>query len=70
LGPFDGPDELSVRFPIEIDQQGVLEDLFAMTPYRWHAPRDIGERLAAAISPLFVTTADVRVALFRRRSGA
>jgi hypothetical protein len=43
-----------------------LDDLFAMTPYRWHAPPDIHERLAAAVSPRFETLVDVRVTTYRR----
>lgn len=48
-----------VTFPVAIDA-----DLFAMTPYRWHAPPDIGERLAATDE---VTTADIVVTSYRRR---
>jgi 23S rRNA (guanine745-N1)-methyltransferase len=48
-----------VTFPVVID-----EDLFAMTPYRWHAPPDMAERLAAADRR---ATADIVVTSYHRR---
>jgi 23S rRNA (guanine745-N1)-methyltransferase len=58
-----------VTFPVVIgDGDGAL-DLFAMTPYRWHAPPDIGDRLAAEAAEAggFRTQADVVVSSYRRR---
>jgi 23S rRNA (guanine745-N1)-methyltransferase len=55
-----------VQFPLVVTDRAQLDDLFAMTPYRWHAPPDIHERLAAAVSPRFETLADVRVTTYRR----
>lgn len=56
-----------VRFPVRVEEPGVLADLFAMTPYRWHAPADIGARIQAARYPL-ETVADVRISVYRRSS--
>jgi 23S rRNA (guanine745-N1)-methyltransferase len=58
----------SIQFSIVADDNTRLVDLFAMTPYRWHAPPDIRERLATAASTDFKTLADVRVTTYRRRS--
>jgi hypothetical protein len=44
-----------------------LRDLFAMTPYRWHAPRDMDDRIAAAVSQRFETLADIHVATYSRK---
>ncbi|MGO9196378.1 MAG: putative RNA methyltransferase [Acidimicrobiales bacterium] len=57
---------VSVRYPIVVTDPARLDDLFAMTPYRWHAPADMRERLVAAASPSFETIADVRVTTYRR----
>ena len=46
---------------------GTLRDLFSMTPYRWHAPTDIGERLDAAAAGGLVLGGDVVVTTYRRR---
>lgn len=43
-------------------------DLWAMTPYRWHAPPDIEVRLAEASAQGFRTEVDVVVTAYRRRS--
>lgn len=56
----------SVSFPVVVPDADLLEDLFTMTPYRWHAPSDIRERLATAASPCFRTVADVRLSTYRR----
>lgn len=56
----------AVTYTIALTEVDALHDLFAMTPYRWHAPADIGERLAAATAPRFEVTVDVRITLFRR----
>ena len=37
----------SITFSVAVPDESVLADLFAMTPYQWHAPIDIDERLAA-----------------------
>jgi 23S rRNA (guanine745-N1)-methyltransferase len=57
---------VSVSFPLVIADAGQLQDLFAMTPYRWHAPADIRGRLAAAVRPSFKTRVDVRLTTYRR----
>ena len=59
-------ESLSICFPVVVTDAALLHDLFAMTPYRWHAPPDIGARLAAAMSPRFETVADVRMTTYRR----
>jgi 23S rRNA (guanine745-N1)-methyltransferase len=56
---FDRVGSDRATFPVPVD-----DDLFAMTPYRWHAPPDIGERLAAGPTS---TTADILVTTYRRR---
>jgi 23S rRNA (guanine745-N1)-methyltransferase len=58
---------LSVTFTVALTDVAVLRDLFAMTPYRWQAPPDMDDRIAAAISPRFETLADIQVATYRRR---
>jgi 23S rRNA (guanine745-N1)-methyltransferase len=73
-GPFRHAPELFeetgsevVVFPVVITEVDDLEHLFQMTPYRWHAPPDIGRRLAEAVAPCFATRADVRLTTYRRR---
>ena len=39
----------TVTFPVVVPDVGLLRALFTMTPYRWHAPPDIGARLDAAV---------------------
>jgi 23S rRNA (guanine745-N1)-methyltransferase len=56
-----------VTFPVVVKDLAQLRDLFAMTPYRWHAKPDIDDRLAAA-APGFTTTADILITLYRRAS--
>jgi 23S rRNA (guanine745-N1)-methyltransferase len=58
-------ESVALRFPIVADA-ALLDDLFAMTPYRWHAPPDIRDRLSTATHSSFETTADVRVTTYRR----
>ena len=60
---------LSVTFTLAITDIAALRDLFAMTPYRWHAPADMDDHIAAAISPRFETLADIQVATYHRRGG-
>lgn len=55
----------SVTFPVVITNPSGLHDLYSMTPYRWHAPRNIEDRLAAASSQ-FTTTADIRITVYER----
>ena len=57
---------MSVTFGVVVTDVAGLRDLFAMTPYRWHAPPDIDARIAAAVAPRFETVADVRVTTYRR----
>jgi len=56
----------SVTFTVEVSDPDELADLFTMTPYRWHAPVDVRERLAAAAREGFRTVADVRLTTSRR----
>jgi 23S rRNA (guanine745-N1)-methyltransferase len=58
---------MSVTFTLAVTDVGSLRDLFAMTPYRWHAPPDVDHRIAAAVSPRFETLADIEVATYCRR---
>lgn len=58
---------MSITFDVVVTDVAGLRDLFAMTPYRWHAPPDIDVRIAAAVTPRFETVADVRVTTYRRR---
>jgi 23S rRNA (guanine745-N1)-methyltransferase len=57
-----------VTFPVVIPGAKELRDLYAMTPYRWHAPRDIEDRLTTAARNTFTTTADITISLYERRS--
>ena len=59
---------MTVTFPVVVDDGELAMDLFAMTPYRWHARPDIAALLtAAAESPDgFRTQADVIVSTYRR----
>ncbi len=58
-----------VTFPVVIDESALLADLFTMTPYRWHAPPDMPERLAAAAGGRFTAEADVVVTSYLRTGG-
>lgn len=55
-----------ITFDVVVTDVAGLRDLFAMTPYRWHAPPDIDVRIAAAVVPRFETVADVQVTTYRR----
>ena len=57
----------TVTFPVVVSDAAVLTDLFAMTPYRWHAPPDMAERLADATREPFTTAAEVVITTYRRR---
>lgn len=57
----------ALRWEVTVPDAVGLADLFAMTPYRWHAPPDIDRRLAAAGADGFATEADVRITCYRRR---
>lgn len=57
-----------VSFDVVVQDLPQLEDLFAMTPYRWHAQADIHDRLVAA-GPGFVITADILITHYRRVGG-
>ncbi|MHB1931164.1 MAG: putative RNA methyltransferase, partial [Acidimicrobiales bacterium] len=59
----------AVTFPVALPDRQAVADLFTMTPYRWHAPPDMEERLDAATRRPFATVADVRVTVYRRRVG-
>ena len=58
-----------VTFPVVIAESALLADLFTMTPYRWHAPADMPERLDAAARGRFTAEADVVVTSYRRTGG-
>ncbi len=57
---------VSVGFSVVVSGAAQLKDLFSMTPYRWHAPQDIDERLATAAGGGFETVADIRVTSYLR----
>lgn len=65
---FDEVGSVRLRFSVVVTDVAALRDLFAMTPYRWHGPRDIDDRLAEATCRPFTTSTDVRVTTYRRRS--
>jgi 23S rRNA (guanine745-N1)-methyltransferase len=56
----------TVSFPVVVREPQQLNDLFAMTPYRWHAKPDILDRLAAAARSGFTTAADMHLTTYRR----
>jgi 23S rRNA (guanine745-N1)-methyltransferase len=57
-----------VTFPITITEPAALVDLFTMTPYRWHGPPDIVERLQweAGRPGGFATDVDVVITSYTR----
>lgn len=59
---------MTVTFPVVVFDGCLARDLFAMTPYRWHAPPDIVALLTAAAERPggFETRADVIVSTYRR----
>jgi 23S rRNA (guanine745-N1)-methyltransferase len=59
-------DVATVAFPLRPLDAAQLHDLFAMTPYRWHAPPGIEQTLARVAAEGFSTGADIRVATYRR----
>lgn len=63
---FEQTGSASLQFPVTTPDAASLRDLFAMTPYRWHGPRDIDDRLAKAAHGPFTTSADIRVTTYRR----
>jgi len=58
---------ISVTFPFVTTDPRALHDLFTMTPYRWHAPPDVDERLDAAARDGFVTDVDVIITTYTRQ---
>jgi 23S rRNA (guanine745-N1)-methyltransferase len=56
--------EAEVVFPLTIDDATMASQLLTMTPYRWHAPRDIHARLRAAGG--LRTSVDVVISGYRR----
>jgi len=56
----------SVTFPVAVTEASGLRDLYAMTPYRWHAPRDIGDRINSAARNGFETVADITLTICER----
>jgi 23S rRNA (guanine745-N1)-methyltransferase len=65
-GWFTEAGSASVRFQVTAIGPDSLRDMFAMTPYRWHAPPDIAIHLAEAASRGFQTLADVRITCYVR----
>ena len=59
-------DRARLVFTVGIADLHQLEDLFAMTPYRWHADQGIHERIAQAFSPGFRASADILITTYRR----
>ncbi len=57
-----------VTFTVPVGDSSALRDLYAMTPYRWHAPRDIDDRLNAAAKSELETTADIMISVCERSS--
>jgi 23S rRNA (guanine745-N1)-methyltransferase len=64
---FEAVGSEEVRFALAVTDAGALGDLFTMTPYRWHAPPDMGGRLADAAAAGFETVADVRITVYQRQ---
>ena len=56
----------SVTFPVAVTEASGLRDLYAMTPYRWHAPRDIEERINSAARNGFETVGDITLTVCER----
>jgi 23S rRNA (guanine745-N1)-methyltransferase len=56
----------TVRFPVVAADPRSLRDMFAMTPYRWHAPPDIDTSLDEAAARRFETVAEIRLTCYRR----
>jgi 23S rRNA (guanine745-N1)-methyltransferase len=65
-GEFSQTGSQDVIFTVPLPDTASLHDLYAMTPYWWHGPPDIEERLARAASGLSETVADVRLTTYRR----
>src|ERR1022692_52882 len=63
---FTQTSSMLITFDVAATDVADLRDLFAMTPYRWHAPPDIDVRIAAAVAPRFETVAQVQVTTYRR----
>ncbi|HET9059258.1 MAG TPA: methyltransferase domain-containing protein [Acidimicrobiales bacterium] len=61
---FDKVGEESTRFAIALTDTQALCDLFAMTPYLWHGPRDMGDRLRNGIPGQL--EGEVVLSMFRR----
>jgi 23S rRNA (guanine745-N1)-methyltransferase len=55
----------TVGYPLAVPTADAARQLLAMTPYRWHAPRDIDDRLAAAGG--LDTEVDVVISTYERR---
>jgi 23S rRNA (guanine745-N1)-methyltransferase len=66
---FVAESSLTASYALAAGDTGAAMDLLTMTPYRWHAPRDIADRVAAATNPTggLTTDVDVVVSTHRRR---
>lgn len=56
---------ISIAYPLMVAEVPLARALLAMTPYRWHAPRDVDERVAAAGG--LETSVDVVISCYRKR---
>jgi 23S rRNA (guanine745-N1)-methyltransferase len=56
-----------VGYPLRIEEPELARQLLTMTPYRWHAPRDIGDVLEQRGA--FETDVDVVISSYRNRAG-
>lgn len=67
---FETVDEAAVTYSLPLASPSDLHDLFAMTPYRWHGPVDLPDRLSAVARDGLEVSVDVRVTVSRRRETA
>jgi 23S rRNA (guanine745-N1)-methyltransferase len=59
-------DQIRLTFQFALRSLQQLQDLFTMTPYRWHAPPFIYDRFAQVIDSGFCATADLQLTVYRR----
>jgi 23S rRNA (guanine745-N1)-methyltransferase len=59
-------DQIRLTFQFALRSLQQLQDLFTMTPYRWHAPPFIYDRFAQVIDSGFGATADLQLTVYRR----
>jgi hypothetical protein len=63
-------DKVSITFPVAIpdEYESALGHLSAMTPYQWHAPIDLNERLTALTPADLEIFADIQVTVYKHTS--